>query len=174
MRFGDIAWTALKASEKIRKPFESWIKALGNKGGPFLRDEFSVTPKTLSISIFENTWICLYMLFRPKTRGIHLCVLLFPRPQKLPDLDENFEIFTTGTPVASLGCRCFRVLLGEIENLDLDAAPGEGRGWDAPGLVGLVDVEMNFRMLLKCGDMYIYRYIIIYMNDISTDYIPRM
>ena len=156
MRFGDIAWTALKASEKIRKPFESWIKALGNKGGPFLRDEFSVTPKTLSISIFENTWICLYMLFIPKTRGIHLCVLLFPRPQKLPDLDENFEIFTTGTPVASLGCRCFRVLLGEIENLDLDAAPGEGRGWDAPGLVGLVDVEMNFRMLLKCGDMYIY------------------
>ena len=91
VRFGDIAWTALKASEKIRKPFESWIKALGNKGGPFLRDEFSATPKTQSISPLE---------------------------------------WTSGF----LDPRCFRVLLGEIENLDLDAAPGEG----GDGMAGLV------------------------------------
>lgn len=163
MRFGDIAWTALKASEKIRKPFESWIKALGNKGGPFLRDEFSLTPKNLSISIFENTWIFLYMLFIPKTRGIHLCFVI-QDPQKLPKIGVQILRFST-TGVDSSGfhgapSRCFRVLLGEIENLDLDAAPGAGggiRGCDGMLLdwFGLVDVEMNFRMLLKCGDMYI-------------------
>ena len=69
-----------------------------------------------------------------------------------------------------LGLRCFRVLLGEIENLDLDAAPGAGGGDGGDGMepwIGLVEVEMNFRMLLKCGDMYMY---VLYMNNISTDY----
>lgn len=61
-----------------------------------------------------------------------ICVLLLQEPQKLPDLDEFVRFSTTGVHQWLPGAppRCFRVLLGEIENLDLDAAPGEGHGWD--------------------------------------------
>ena len=182
VRFGDIAWTALKASEKIRKPFESWIKALGNKGGPFLRDEFCGDPKKpVNFNFRKHVDMFIYVFYTKKhVEYISVCFIISSTPKSnclflgrkcccdFPPLKSGLQWLPWG-----LGLRCFRVLLGEIENLDLDAAPGagggdggDGMGW-SPGLVGLVDVEMNFRVLLKWGDMYMY---VLYMNNISTDY----
>lgn len=89
VRFGDIAWTALKASEKIRKPFESWIKALGNKGGPFLRDEFSVTPKTCQFQ-FSKTRGYFDICYLYQKHVEYICVLLYKTPKNCLFLGRKF------------------------------------------------------------------------------------